>query len=149
MPNLVVFYITILVLISLISDGDFGQWFRTVWCIKKTYRVLSYMTIPVLISIISDGDFGRYYAIRKPNTVTCIGIFFQILMHIILKIQKYADNGHTFMAKRQVHSRNCGQDNGSTIFERMKIIDNTFFYYNYHFHDPSTLLTEKNTIIII
>ena len=48
-------------------------------------------------------------------------------MHIILKIQKYADNGHTFVAKRQVYSRNCGQDNGSTIFKWLKIIDNTFF----------------------
>ena len=36
--NFIVFYITILVLISLfrmvISDGDFGRWFRTVWCLK-------------------------------------------------------------------------------------------------------------------
>ena len=47
-----------------------------------------------------------------------------------------------------VHSRHCGQDNASTIFKWMKIIDN--FYYNYyHFHDPSTLLTGNNKIIII
>ena len=53
-------------------------------------------------------------------------VFFQILMHIILEIQKSADN-HTFEAKRQVHSRNCGQDNASTIFKWMKIIHNYFF----------------------
>ena len=57
-------------------------------------------------------------------------------MHIILEIQKSADNDHTFVAKRQVHSRNCSQDND-------------FFYYNYyHFHDPRTLITEYNTMII-
>ena len=46
-------------------------------------------------------------------------------MHIILEIQRSADNGHTFVAKRQVHCRNCGQDcldiygqnNASTIFK--------------------------------
>ena len=46
-----------------------------------------------------------------------IVIFFQLLMHIILEIQRSADNGHTFVAKRPVHSRNCGQDNASTIFQ--------------------------------
>ena len=40
----------------------------------------------------------------------------------------FAENGHTFVAKRQVHSRHCGQDNASSIFKWMKIIDN--FYYN-------------------
>ena len=71
-------------------------------------------------------------------------------MHIILEIQKSADNGNTFVSKRQVHSHNCGLDNASTIFKWMKIIDNNFFYYNYyHFRDPSTLLTENNTIMII
>ena len=70
-------------------------------------------------------------------------------MHIILEIQKSADN-HTFEANWQAHSRNCGQDNASTIFKWMKIIDNYFFNYNYyHIHDPSTLLTENNTMIII
>ena len=48
-------------------------------------------------------------------------------MHIILEIQKSTDNGHTFVAKRQVHSRNCGQDNASTIFKWKKIIDKYFF----------------------
>ena len=68
-----------------------------------------------------------------------IVVFFQILMRIILEIQRSAENGHTFVAKGQVHSRNCGEDNASTIFKWMKIIDNFFFYYNYyHFHDPST-----------
>ena len=45
-------------------------------------------------------------------------------MHIILEIQRSADNGHTFVAKRQVHSQNCCQDNASTIFKWMKLIDN-------------------------
>ena len=38
----------------------------------------------------------------------------------------FTDNGHTFVAKRQVHSRHCVQDhedNTSTIFKCMKIID--------------------------
>ena len=30
-------------------------------------------------------------------------IFFQILMHILLEIQRSTDNGHTFVAKWQVH----------------------------------------------
>ena len=59
----------------------------------------------------------------------------------------FVDNGHTFVAKRQVHSRHCGQDNAGTLFKWMKIIDNLYNYY--HFHDPSTLLTENNTMIII
>ena len=59
----------------------------------------------------------------------------------------FADSGHTFVAKRQVHSRHCGQDNTSTIFKWMKIIDNVYYNY-YHFPNPSTLLTENNTMII-
>ena len=68
-----IYYITILVLISLILDGSFGRWFRTVisdgdfgrrycsvWCSKHPSIVLFYMAISVLISVISDGDFGRY-----------------------------------------------------------------------------------------
>ena len=37
-PNSVVFYITILVLISLISDGNFGRWFRTVLSDGEMYK---------------------------------------------------------------------------------------------------------------
>ena len=35
----------------------------------------------------------------------------------------FADNGHTFVTKRQVHSRHCVQDNTSTFFKWMKIIE--------------------------
>ena len=61
---------------------------------------------------------------------------------------------HTYeVPLRRQRSYFCGKtiiqanDNTSTIFKWMKIIDN-FYYQYYHFHDPSTLLAENNTMIL-
>ena len=59
--------------------------------------------------------------------IQCNRIFIFHAHHTPLR-SHFADHGHPFVAKRQVHSRHCGKDNASTIFKWIKIIDN--FYYN-------------------
>ena len=59
-------------------------------------------------------------------------------MHITPLRSHFADNSHTFVEKRQVPSRHCGQDIASTIIKWIKNIDN-FSYNYYQFHDPSAL----------
>ena len=72
MPSLIVCYITILVLISLISAGDFGQWFRTVITDGVMYKKTYQSTLLYDYFCSNIGDFGRWFrtvlCIRKPNT---------------------------------------------------------------------------------
>ena len=51
----------------------------------------------------------------------CVFLFFYA-QHTPLR-SNFADNGNTFVEKRQVHSRHCVQDNTSTIFKWMKTMD--------------------------
>ena len=79
------------------------------------------------LSVISDGDFGRFAV--KSSFDTYIYIQYNRVCHFYFYAHHtplrshLADNGHTFLAKRQVHFRHCVQDNTSTIFKSMKIIN--------------------------
>ena len=74
--------------------------------------------------MISDGDFGRFAVKSSFDTYIYIQynrVFHFYAHHTPLR-SHFANNGHTFLAKRQVHFRHCVQDNASTIFKSMKII---------------------------
>ena len=79
-PNSVVFYINILVLISLFSDGNFGRWFRTV--------ILDGVMFKTLLSdyfCTNIGNLGRWF-----RTVLYGSLIWQIqYIEVSFSIYKY------------------------------------------------------------
>ena len=61
-------------------------------------------------------------------------IFIFYAHHTTLR-SHFADNGHTFVAKRQVHSRHCGQDNTDRqtdiLLTKIKVITYLFVIFVY------------------
>ena len=80
---------------------------------------------------VCHGHIGILFYIYKIYFDTDIYIQYNRICHFFYAHHTplrshFADNGHTFVAKRQVHSRHCGKDHASTIFKLMKNIHNFY-----------------------